>query len=321
MKKEQLLELVAQGLTTKEIAKVVNKAGSTITYWLKKHDVSLKRARNKTVDKTHKTCTKCKVNLEISYFYKRSSTKYQSACKRCCNLNRTIREKKPRKPYVATQETRDKLSKIRKEFLRNNPDKHNWKSNNKFKSIPCEHLKEYLRENNICFLEEHSISQERFYSIDIAFPHKMIALEVNGRQHYDDSNQLKPYYQERHDYIKSLGWTIIELYYAKVFQKKFKEDLLNSLLSQGITQEQIDLLQYFVPKTKKVVIKKGRYITPSKIKHSLEDVLEIVKELGFKKSESIIGCSDTTIRKFLKRNNIDPKEYGYYKYRKNLVEA
>lgn len=320
MQKEQLIHLISQNLTTREIAKVMKKSQSATNYWLAKYGLKTIKSLRKSATDSHKTCSICSQVFELSYFYKRSLLKYTSACKSCLNAKSKIRhalkEKKPRKKYVVTPETKAKISKARKEFLKNNPDKHNWKYHNKFKSVPCEHLKDYLRLNNISFLEEYSVSQERFYSVDIAFPHKMIAIEVNGRQHYNDSNQLKPYYQERHDYIKGLGWTIIELYYAKVFQKKFKENLLNLLLVEGITQEQIDLFEYITPRVKKV---KKKIPRKSKITCTIEEILSLVKQLGIKKASIIVGCSDNGLRKHLRKHQIDPKQYSYYNYRK-MVE-
>ena len=83
-----------------------------------------------------------------------------------------------------TQDTKNKLSILRKKYLKENPDKHPWKKHNKFKSIPCEKLKIFLKENNISYVEEYS-NFDRYFSIDIAFPNEKIGLEINGNQHYD----------------------------------------------------------------------------------------------------------------------------------------
>ena len=48
-----------------------------------------------------------------------------------------------------TAESKAKMSKSRKDWLKNNPDKHPWKRHDKFKSKPCENVKTFLRNNNI----------------------------------------------------------------------------------------------------------------------------------------------------------------------------
>ena len=51
-----------------------------------------------------------------------------------------------------SKETRQKISEKRKAYLKAHPDEHPWKRNNKFKSIPCEHLKEILKKSSSHYL-------------------------------------------------------------------------------------------------------------------------------------------------------------------------
>ena len=126
-----------------------------------------------------------------------------------------------------TQATKDKISLSRKIYLKNNPDKHPWKKSIKFKSVPCEHFKKYLIAEEVSFVEEYLIEEsDRNFSIDIAFPDKKIAIEINGNQHYDNFGNLKKYYQERHDHIESLGWTIYEIHYSEAF---YPERILSNI--------------------------------------------------------------------------------------------
>lgn len=111
----------------------------------------------------------------------------------------------------------NRRSESRKRYLRENPDQHPWKKSDKFMSKPCEYLKNKLRDANISFVEEYSPLEERHYSVDICFPDEMIAIEVNGNQHYNNDGLLTPYYQERHDMIEAAGWKVIELHYSTVY--------------------------------------------------------------------------------------------------------
>lgn len=101
--------------------------------------------------------------------------------------------------------------------------------NEKFKSMPCEKFKDILKESKISFLSEYQPLENRHYSIDIAFPDKKIAIEINGNQHYEKDGKLKPYYQERHDNIESAGWKILEIRSRLVFNKEFIDKIIPSL--------------------------------------------------------------------------------------------
>ena len=98
-----------------------------------------------------------------------------------------------------SEQTKKKISESRKKYLRDNKDKHPWKRKNKFISTPCENVKKYLDDNNINYISEWSPLEDRFYSIDIAFPDKKIGIEINGNQHYNKDGTLKDYYQKRYD--------------------------------------------------------------------------------------------------------------------------
>lgn len=191
----------------------------------------------------------CSENPKLAS-YKEGSKKAVAAMnkarKETGNLNQFMVAKKKGISLVVSEETREKLSaagtgrkhsseskqKIsaaRKTWLKENPDKHPWKKNSKFKSVPCEFLKNKLIEANIQFVEEYQPVKNRAYSCDIALMDKKIIIEVNGNQHYSNHTEkiLAPYYQERHDIIKSLGWEIYELHYSEVY----KDDKVNNLIA------------------------------------------------------------------------------------------
>lgn len=148
------------------------------------------------------------------------------------------------KKFEVSQKTRDKLSKVstgrlhseqtkknlsekRKKWLRENPDSHPWKRKDKFISVPCESLKKSLKERGIAFQEEYSPLQDRFFSIDIAFPEIRLAIEVNGEQHYNRSGTLHRYYQERQNLLESAGWKVLQLRSRKCFSKETVEEIIS----------------------------------------------------------------------------------------------
>lgn len=103
---------------------------------------------------------------------------------------------------------------------------HSWKRKDRFISKPCEHLKNILIDHNVYFIEEYIISDDRKFAIDIAIPKKKICIEINGNQHYNKDGTLKIYYQDRHDYIKNLGWSVWEIPFNYVYKNDFVEKLL-----------------------------------------------------------------------------------------------
>jgi very-short-patch-repair endonuclease len=124
-------------------------------------------------------------------------------------------------PHRWSDGEKEMLSEKRKKWLKENPDKHPWRKKTKLVSAPCEQLKNYLKGVGVELEEEVIVSEESNYSVDILIPSKNLVIEVNGNQHYDNSGNLKPYYQERHNHISSLGWKILEIHYTMAFHHEF----------------------------------------------------------------------------------------------------
>lgn len=128
--------------------------------------------------------------------------------------------------HKQTDETKKLISKKRIEYLIDNPDKHVWKRSTKFKSAPCEELKNKFRLLGINFIEEYCPFIDSAISVDIAFPDIKIGIEINGNQHYNRDGSLKDYYQKRHDKLEEAGWTIYEIHYTLCYNIKNFDDIL-----------------------------------------------------------------------------------------------
>jgi very-short-patch-repair endonuclease len=146
-------------------------------------------------------------------------------------------------------ETKDKISLRRKKYLEENPDKHVWKRHDKFKSEPCELIKQFLMEKDIKFVSEWQPLENKFYSVDIAFPDIKFGIEINGNQHYNRNGTLKEYYQNRHDEIVRYGWKLLELHYSIAWNLSKFESLLD-------IKDQPDYSEYFATKSKQDDIRK-----------------------------------------------------------------
>jgi very-short-patch-repair endonuclease len=172
-------------------------------------------------------------------------------------INYGVKNKLIRKcnPKIVSESHRKKISEKRKQILKDNPESHVWKTNAKFISKPCEILKEKLKTLGYNFIPEYSILN---YSLDIAFPDKKIAIEVNGNQHYESDGILKPYYQNRHDTIESMGWKILELHYLSCFKEDKLENIINFIENSNIKEDDFDYTFYFQERERKKFEKENR---------------------------------------------------------------
>lgn len=208
-----------------------------------------------------------------------------------------------------TQATKDKISLSRKIYLKNNPDKHPWKKSIKFKSVPCEHFKKYLIAEEVSFVEEYLIEEsDRNFSIDIAFPDKKIAIEINGNQHYDNFGNLKKYYQERHDHIESLGWTIYEIHYSEAF---YPERVMSNIkLKKYADYSTFIEKQNLIRNRKKLEISKLKKIKEENKEKAISDIkVKILSSnIDFSsygwigKVAEIINISPQKVSNWMKRN-------------------
>lgn len=227
-----------------------------------------------------------------------------------------------------SEETKLKQSIARKKWLAENPDKHVWKKSSKFKSIPCEKLKEYLKQENISFIEEYTPLVERAFSIDIAFPDKLIALEVNGNQHYERDGSLKPYYQKRTKLLEDNGWIVYDIHYSACFKQHLITPIIQEILQSSV-KLQFDYLTYV--KREKLerfcVLCSSKICNEKHIKHcrtctsklqrkvirpSKEELSQLLVEKPILKIAKEYGVSDTAVIKWCKSYNIARPGRGYW---------
>lgn len=135
-------------------------------------------------------------------------------------------------PRKHTEDTKNKISLKRIEFLDNNPDKVPYKLNHSSKeSYPERYFKQILNKYKIIFEREYQIS---LYSLDFALHSKKIDLEIDGEQHYVDSKIIESDIR-RTKKLTELGWTVIRVRWAHykklelIDRQKFILDLLDRL--------------------------------------------------------------------------------------------
>jgi len=236
-----------------------------------------------------------------------------------------------------SEQSKKKISESRKKWLQENPDKHPWRSNAKFKSKPCEKVKEFLRLLNIPFIEEFSPNiQERNFSIDIAMPEKKIAIEINGNQHYEKTGELKCYYRERERLMELDGWKVYQIHYSACYNLEKWSDFVNELKNSP-SKVEFDYFNYIPRIKKRYYCECGKSMTIGAKKCILcsgesrrivirPDKSELEKLIWEKPLTEIgkqFGVSDNAIRKWCVKCGIKvlpSQSYRVKKYRQSLKD-
>lgn len=217
------------------------------------------------------------------------------------------------------------MSESKKKWNRENPEKVRevFSRLSKAKSVPCEHLKDWLKRKDIPFIEEYQplLSEDRFYSIDIAFPDKKIGVEVNGDMHYGRDGQLREYYQIRHDTIESRGWKLYEVPRKAVFNEEKMNVLFRDILLAE-NKQHFDFLTYIPPIKKKDLPKAPKGPKIPKIRKPLiskfiwpsdEELSVMVYEKSLTDIAKEYGAATNTFKKYcLKRGIVYPPR-GYWR--------
>lgn len=144
------------------------------------------------------------------------------------NMSQAQKLSRKTKPRTLTQETKDKISKARKQFLKNNPDKVPYVLNHNSKKVS--YAENYFKEALFGSQFKHKV---RFltYELDLAVPNLGINLEIDGAQHKLDK-RIIAHDLKRNETLTDLGWKVIRVYWP-LFQKLNqvdKEKIVKSIL-------------------------------------------------------------------------------------------
>ena len=252
----------------------------------------------------------------------------------CMICGKTIKSKRGRttcsneclSQVMSQPEIRQKMSKSRKKFLCENPDKHPWKRPDKKKSAPCERFKTALREANIDFHEEFSPVPDRFFSIDVAFPAIQVGIEINGEQHYNRDKTLRKYYQQRHDLIEAAGWSLYEIHYSIVFNNEKMKNVIDTI-AKTHSLDDVDLTFELKKKDKGKLKNKIKSDAREKLKQKrkarYEEYHFVIKKSNpykfgwLSRASRKLGVSHTQIRRFVNQHIPDNNFYQ----RKSRISA
>lgn len=140
-------------------------------------------------------------------------------------------KKNPRKH---SEETKKKISEIRRKFLKENPDKVPYLLNHYSKgmSYPEKYFEKVFRNENINLIYHFRIGT---YELDFADPIRKIDIEIDGEQHYCDKKIVESD-KRRNKYLEDRGWIIYRVRWSNFMQLN-KED------KKGIVQQIKDIIK------------------------------------------------------------------------------
>jgi very-short-patch-repair endonuclease len=207
-------------------------------------------------------------------------------------------KKNPRKH---SEETKKKLSKIRTEYLKKNPDKVPYLLNHHSKgmSYPEKYFEKLFRNENIELVYHFQIG---LYQLDFSDPVRKIDIEIDGEQHYVDKKIFKSD-RRRDKFLQDLGWITYRVrwsHYMKMDMdtKKLVVQQIKELVKNRRTKSEVDIsiqdfMNSLVDKKKPKKIKKcicGKDIgsrstyckscKPEKIKKKCELCLNMINKVS-----------------------------------------
>ena len=148
--------------------------------------------------------------------------------------------------------------------------KNEFEAYSKGQSKCCENFKQYLRNNNIDFIEEYCpYWEERGYRLDIAFPDEKIGIEINGSQHYDNEGNLNEITLEKQKFFENHGWKIIQIYYKWCYGTIENNKVINSIFDLPIHNK-----EYVKEIYKRSYIKEQEKLKLEKLKQEQKQEIE-----------------------------------------------
>lgn len=121
-----------------------------------------------------------------------------------------------------SEETKQKMSMKRKQYLLDNPEKVPYKLNRHSKqSYPEKYFREVFDNDDLL---KTAISEYRvkLYSLDFAFPDIKFYIEIDGEQHYVDL-RIVEHDKKRNLELEQIGWKSIRIRWSEYNKKSLEE--------------------------------------------------------------------------------------------------
>jgi very-short-patch-repair endonuclease len=134
-----------------------------------------------------------------------------------------------KKPRTHTEETKQKLSKIRKEYLQEHPEKVPYRLNHYSKgpSYPELYFRELFQKEQLDLEPEVPYT---IYQLDFANKEKKVDIEIDGDQHYLDKRIVESD-KRRNDLLEKDGWIVFRIKWSDYQKLSYeeKEKILNTI--------------------------------------------------------------------------------------------
>jgi hypothetical protein len=232
----------------------------------------------------------------------------------------------PKSKRKHTEETKKKISDIRKKYLLENPDKVPYLLNHsRQESYPEKYFTEVFRNFNLT--KKYRVG---LYELDFSVPNRKIDIEIDGNQHYCDEKIVESD-KRRNKFLEDDGWDVIRINWSEYQKLNFDEKNKYILNLKKYVNDLIDIKPIFEIKRKeiieKIIVEKkknenkssfckhcGNKCTSSKDRcqpcyrkqsrkverPSLYQLKIDIENLGYSATGRKYGVSDNSIRKWLK---------------------
>lgn len=255
------------------------------------------------------------------------------------------------KKRTIPQYVRDKISHSRKKYLQEHPDQVPYKLNHKSRgeSYPEKYFREWLEREDISFKQEYHFG---VYSFDFLI-NNFIDLEIDGSQHYVDG-RIRKSDEKRDKRAKENGFVVYRINWSRYQQLEDKEKFLLELkefientslnppkiipklngkkvLRKNYKGERVVKVKKYTENKCKICGKpltieqktycsvecqnKGNRVSDKKVNEAIKLLSEGNSFLSVGKK---MGVSDNAIRKWLRKRNMNPKDFAYGRIRTNL---
>ena len=207
-----------------------------------------------------------------------------------------------------TQSTKDKLAQLRKEWIKNNPDRHPWKLAHKSRgeSYPEKYFREWLEKEGLPFVQEYPY---KTYHFDFLV-NNVVDLEIDGSQHKGWS-KIVAHDLKRNKIVKAAGFIVKRISWPDY--KKLPAENKGKYLSE---------LKKFLLGDRQKEVAIENVTSPAKLKKEdprKRQALSMLKDgASYKEVGRTFGVSDNSVRKWIISLGENPKAYGR-RARKNLL--
>jgi len=292
-----------------EICNKICKNLKGLSEHLKIHSVSLRSYLNRNIE-----IPKCSICSENCKIYKNGYSK--TCCSKDC-------KKKYATSRVHSKETIEKIRQKRIEYLQKKTGKTAWERRSRKEMSYLENWfqEEVILKNSL--QEKHQIITEYHvggYFVDFAFLDKMIAVEIDGRCHFDKNMKRNERDSKKDEVLKNLGWNVIRMnfYDIRHNHEMLVENFLNLLDSNDSRScewfGQIRYAEYKKTQKKMEISSKIKFNHELNLKRICEiksSNIDFTKRGWVQQASKIIGITPQKTRSWFSNNMPDLLEQAF----------